>query len=215
MANNQYIPALRFHWLTNIYDWLISSFMPEKKFKSALLENANIQVADLVLDFGIGTATLSIMAFEKMPAALYTGIDIDEKILTIAKNKIEAQKAMITLVKYNGSELPFADNTFHRVISSLVFHHLTSVQKVQAFSEIKRVLKPGGELHIADWGKPSNFLMRGLFHLVQLLDGYKTTDDNIKGKLPELIKSSGLEVVQTNQNYNTLLGSIQLFSSKK
>lgn len=215
MANIKYIPALRFHWLTNIYDWLISSFMPEKKFKSALIENANVQVDDLVLDFGIGTGTLSIMAFEKMPAALYTGIDIDEKILTIAKNKIEAQKAMITLIKYNGSKLPFADNTFHRVISSLVFHHLTTVQKTQAFSEIKRVLKPGGELHIADWGKPSNFLMRGLFHLVQLLDGYKTTDDNIKGKLPALIKSSGLKVVQTNQNYNTVLGSIQLFSSQK
>lgn len=215
MANIKYIPALRFHWLTNIYDWLISSFMPEKKFKSALIENANVQVADLVLDFGIGTGTLSIMAFEKMPAAFYTGIDMDENFLTIAKNKIEVQKALITLIKYNGSQLPFADSTFHRVISSLVFHHLTTMQKTQALCEIKRVLKPGGELHIADWGKPSNFLMRGLFHLVQLLDGYKTTDDNIKGKLPELIKNSGLKVVQTNQNYNTVLGSIQLFSSQK
>ena len=189
--------------------------MPEKKFKEAIIENANIENDFVVLDFGVGTATLSIMAAQVNPKAVYKGIDIDEKILVIARRKVDASHVAVELIKYNGGTLPFADNTFNRVISSLVFHHLTTVQKIQAFSEIKRVLKPGGELHVADWGKPSNFLMRGLFHLVQLLDGYNTTDDNVKGKLPELIKSSGLKVVQTNQNYNTVLGSIQLFSSQK
>ena len=32
----EYIPALKFHWLTNIYDWLIGNFMPEKQFKSTI-----------------------------------------------------------------------------------------------------------------------------------------------------------------------------------
>ena len=215
MSNEKYIPALKYNWLTGLYDWLIQTFMPEKKFKEAIIENANIENDFVVLDFGVGTATLSIMAAQVNPKAVYKGIDIDEKILVIARRKVDASHVAVELIKYNGGTLPFADNTFNRVISSLLFHHLTTVQKIQAFSEIKRVLKPGGELHVADWGKPSNFLMRGLFHLVQLLDGYNTTDDNVKGKLPELIKSSGLKVVQTNQNYNTVLGSIQLFSSQK
>lgn len=45
MATNQkYIPALKFHWLTKIYDWLIGTFMPEKAFKAALLHNAEIKI---------------------------------------------------------------------------------------------------------------------------------------------------------------------------
>ena len=43
MATNQkYIPALKFHWLTKIYDWLIGTFMPEKAFKENIQGRVNI-----------------------------------------------------------------------------------------------------------------------------------------------------------------------------
>lgn len=211
MATNNYIPALKFHWLTKIYDWLISTFMPEHQFKIALINNAAIQNDFNVLDFGIGTATLSIMAIKNNSQANYQGIDIDEKILAIAKQKIEINKLPIKLIKYNGGVLPFANATIDRIISSLVIHHLTDEQKVEAFKEFKRILKPNGELHIADWGKPSNLLMRLCFHLVQFLDGYETTSSNVEGRLPSLIKSAAFSQVAITHNFNTVLGTIQIF----
>ena len=45
------------------------------------------------------------------------------------------------------------DGTFQRVISSLFFHHLTWPDKEHAARETFRVLAPGGELHVADWGR--------------------------------------------------------------
>ena len=90
MSNEKYIPALKYNWLTGIYDWLIRTFMPEKKFKGAVIENANIQNGYAVLDFGVGTATLSIMASQANPNAVYKGIDIDEKILRIVSSKIKS-----------------------------------------------------------------------------------------------------------------------------
>lgn len=209
-----YIPALKFHWLTNIYDWLISTFMPEKQFKMALIQNANIQNNFEVLDFGIGTATLSILALNNNTKANYQGIDINEKILKIAQQKIEKEILPIKLIKYNGGVLPFANASTDRVISSLVIHHLTDEQKIEAFKEFKRILKPSGEVHIADWSKPTNFLMRLCFHLVQFLDGYKTTNANVKGKIPELIKSVGFSQVEITHNFNSVLGTVGIFKVK-
>lgn len=66
-------------------------------------------------------------------------------------------------------KLPFPKASMDVVISSLFFHHLTTNQKREALEEICRVLRPGGTLHVADWGKPSNFLMRLTFLIVQFL----------------------------------------------
>ena len=101
------------------------------------------------------------------------------------------------------------------MVSSLVFHHLTKKQKDNAFKEIYRVLKPGGELHIADWGKASNKLMRALFYLVQLLDGFKTTTDNVRGLLPNYIRNAGFVEIKEHRHYNTMFGTLSLYSAKK
>jgi len=55
---------------------------------------------------------------------------------------------------------PFAPSSFDRVVSSLVFHHLTSENKRRTLVKVRELLRPGGELHIADWGRPHNALMR-------------------------------------------------------
>lgn len=214
MNNTSYIPALRFHWLTNSYDWIVSHLMPEKEFKRALLNNAKIQNDFTVLDFGIGTATLSIMAYTSNPNAKYIGIDIDDRILEVAYKKININKVDVKLIKYDGGTLPFLDNSFDRIITSLVLHHLTKEQKLETFFEFKRILKPDGELHIADWGKAANFLMRLMFNIVQLLDGYKTTNDNVMGKLPLIINQSGFKHITISQKFNTLLGTVEIFKIK-
>ena len=80
--------------------------------------------------------------------------------------------------------------------------------------EIKRILKPHGELHIADWGKASSFLMRTLFYLVQILDGFKTTTDNVKGLMPKYLDDAGFKKVRTTQNFSTIFGTLSLYQAK-
>ena len=102
MKKEKYIPALKFHWLTNMYDWLVGALLPEKKFKQYLITNASIKEGYVVLDFGTGTATLSIMAYQQYPKAEYHGLDIDEKVLSIAKNKNSKVAVQIILTKIPG-----------------------------------------------------------------------------------------------------------------
>jgi ubiquinone/menaquinone biosynthesis C-methylase UbiE len=94
------------------------------------------------------------------------------------------------------------------VVNSLFFHHQNLESKRPALAEIGRVLQPVGELHIADWGRPVNPLMRVALLSVQLLDGFKTTRDNVAGRLPELITQAGYIGVEKTKRMGSPYGSL-------
>jgi ubiquinone/menaquinone biosynthesis C-methylase UbiE len=211
-----FVPALGHRWLTGIYDLVIRVALPERRFKTTLVAQATIQKNHRVLDFGVGTATLSLMAKRTAPESEIVGIDVDEQILGIAKAKIRSAGLNIHIDRYLGAMLPYPDGHFDRVISSLVFHHLTDEQKESAFREIRRVLKGGGELHLADWGKAKDRWNRILFCLVvQTVDGYRTTSANVRGMLPVLIKNAGFSDVRETKQFNTAGGTLSLYRATK
>ena len=215
MSGTKYIPALRFKWLTPLYDFLINSTMPEKKIKQALIESANIPAGVKVLDFGCGTATLTIMVKEIYPEAKVTGIDVDREILDRAIQKVKEKKLDIFLLDYDGKQFPFQRNAFDRTVSCLVFHHLDTETKQKVLAEIFRVLNKDGQLHIADFGRSKSWVQRTLFNLIRGLDGFKSTDANAKGLLPKLISEAGFENVTIKKRFKTVFGEVQIISAEK
>ena len=79
--------------------------------------------------------------------------------------------------------------SFSGIVSSLLLHHLTTDSKRRTLEQAYLLLRPGGMLHIADWGQAQNALMRAAFLGVQLLDGFETTVDNVEGRLLPLMRS--------------------------
>ncbi|WP_428665272.1 class I SAM-dependent methyltransferase [Runella sp.] len=203
-----YIPALKYHFLTPLYDWFIRLTMPEKKVKTQLIQQADLRAGETVLDFGCGTATLTLLMEELHPDCSIVGLDVDPQILAIADKKAKLKNSSVQLKAFEGRTIPFPNNTFDKVLSSWVFHHLTTEQKSNAFREIHRVLKPKGELHIADWGKAENWLMRFLFFIVQVVDNFYTTNDNVRGKIPHLLSQEGFQKVEQKGNQSTLFGTL-------
>lgn len=215
MEQTKYIPALRFKWLTPLYDFFLSITMPEKKIKLALIEAASIPAGIKVLDFGCGTATLTIMVKEMYPEAKVTGIDVDREILDRATQKLKEKKLDIFLLDYDGKEFPFQRNAFDRTLSCLVFHHLDTDTKQNMLAEIFRVLNKDGQLFIADFGRSKSWIQRTLFNIIRGLDGFKSTDANAKGLLPELISDTGFENVVIKKRFKTMFGEVQIISAEK
>jgi len=215
MKADPYIPALSHDWLTPLYDSLIRWTMPESTFKRRLIEQTRIKSGHRVLDLGCGTATLTLLIKRTHPDTTVVGIDGDPKILGIAKNKATQAGLEIALDQGMSFDLPYPDASFDRVVSSLVFHHLNRDNKVATVNEVHRVLRAGGELHIADFGKPQNTLMRAASFPWQVFDGFKTTTDNVKGLLPELIRNAGFVEAYESARYMTLFGTLSLYSARK
>lgn len=215
MEQAKYIPALRFNWLTPLYDFLLNITMPEKKIKQALIEVANIPERARVLDFGCGTATLTIMVKEMYPEAKVTGIDVDREILDKATHKVKESKVAVFLLDFDGKQFPFQHTSFDRILSCLVFHHLDTDTKQEVLAEIFRVLDKNGQLYIADFGRSKSWAQRVLFNLIRCLDGFKSTDANAKGLLPEMISDAGFGNVVIKKRFKTIFGEVQLISAEK
>lgn len=214
-AQNSYIPALKYNWLTQFYDRLISNFLREKTFKLKLIESIKPCNPKHILDIGCGTATLSLMMESAFPEACVTGLDGDEKILVIAKQKITRAQSHVRLIQAMSYTIPVSSSLFDMVTSSLMLHHLTAEGKTKTLREVYRVLQPNGTIVIADWGRPSNFLMRLVFYIVQFLDGFETTTDNVKGKIPEYLTNAGFREVKEIEKVNTILGTVSIYQGGK
>ncbi len=210
-----YVPALRLGWLTPLYDLVVRATTRELEFKQALIAQAHVGPLHDVLDLATGTGTLALWLKAQQPLANIIGIDGDPAILAIAINKARRADLAVKFDHGLSFQLPYLDERFDRVVSSLFFHHLTWDNKQSTAREIFRVLKPGGELHVADWGRPANPLMRGLFLFVQLLDGFANTRDNVNGRLIELFTDAEFSDVSSQQSFNTVFGTLTLYRAVK
>jgi len=204
---NHFVPALGADWLTPLYD-TVAIVTGQRFFKSRLVSVASIEAGHRVLDLGCGTGTLALMIKQACPQATVVGLDLDTRILSIARRKILRAGVEVQLEQGSATAPPFEPASFDRVLSTLVFHHLTTPQKRAALAAARRLLRPGGELHIADWGKPHNLLMQAASMSFRLFDGNETTAVNLAGQLPEMVREAGFEAVAETERWMTPFGTL-------
>lgn len=215
MSEDRYLPALRFRALTRFFDPLARYGVRETRFKHMLLAQASPQPGQRILDLGCGTGTLTILVKAACPGSEVVGLDADSEILTMARRKAEASNAEVQFDEGLSTELSYDDASFDRVLSTLFFHHLTGAEKRRTAAEVTRVLRPAGELHVADWGPPADPLMWVLFSGVRLFDGLERTRDNARGALPGLFEQAGLERAAETDRLRTAFGTLTLYRTRK
>ncbi len=211
----EFIPALGYNWLTSFYDLTIKLTMPERKFRTLLMNELDPKNGETILEFGYGTGQNIILAHQRNKKIKLKGLDIDPKVKAIAERKMDKIGLDINLDLYDGFTFPYEDNTFDKVFSSLVFHQLNQKDKLLSLKEIYRVLKPGGKLIVGDWGKAKNKLMRFTFYFVQIIDGFRTTNDNVRGLLPKFIKKARFRNVAETDYINTKIGTYSYYKATK
>jgi ubiquinone/menaquinone biosynthesis C-methylase UbiE len=186
--------------------------LPEQRLKSHLLERANIQPGDRVLDLGCGTGTLALMLKRAAPGAVVTGLDADEEILGIARAKADEAGLDVSWDRAFAHDLPYPGASFDVVISSLMIHHLDPAQKQRTFQEIHRVLRPSGELHILDFGRPFNPWTR---FLGMILARFEQVADNFAGQIVPMLSAAGFLSAVEEEPQSTIIGPLWFYRAQR
>ncbi len=142
---------------------------------------------DLILDIGCGNGRLSEVLDCK-----YIGADTSSKMLEIAKLKYPDKEFVLS----KSLNFPFSDNHFDKVFCLAVFHHIPSKRLRQEFlKEIRRVLKPQGDLILTVWelnnDKKAKKLKR--FYSNNILYPFKDSDKLIAQRFIHLFNVGSLD----------------------
>jgi ubiquinone/menaquinone biosynthesis C-methylase UbiE len=135
------------------YDLIMAlmTFGREKKLRQMTIDLAQLKLGDRVLEIGSGTGTLTLAAKGRVGSAgEAVGIDIAPEMVAAASRKAIRKGVDVTFQVGSIAGIPFPGNRFDAVMCSFMIFHTPDDVRRKGFTEIRRVLKPGGHLCILD-----------------------------------------------------------------
>ena len=129
-----------------------------------------ISKGDRILEIGIGTGTLAILCARR--GAYVTGIDVSEKMLEIAKRKVQ-EAGLTRRIKLEKMSVVMMDrhvpnNSFDKVLSTFVFSELSDDEQRFALKQSYWVLKPSGKIILLDEVIPASLGKKILYYLIRI-----------------------------------------------
>jgi tRNA (uracil-5-)-methyltransferase TRM9 len=144
------------------------------------------------------------------------GVDFSAEMLRFAEKYAQKFGFSVELTLADVRRLPYPDDSFDRAIAVATYHHLMGGEHRAALTELRRVLKPGGEAFITVWNR---FQPRFWFKPKEVEIPWRR-----KGKilyrryylfsypeLEKLVKEAGFEVVKSSPE-STYRFPLKLFS---
>lgn len=206
-----FVPALGWHALSPFYDGVIRLLTREAVWRRALVNQIAPRDGETILDVGCGTGSLAILLKRAAPAARIVGLDPDPSILARAAAKAEAAGVEIEWRQGYARETACMEHAFDKSVSSMVFHQVPLAEKEAGIAAMIAAVRPGGEVHIADFAAQRSRLMRTLFEIVGRVDGSANTRPNARGALERILGAICTEAGIATRVFRTPLGEISLF----
>ena len=125
-----------------------------------LLAALNLRGDERILDVGCGRGAVLLLAAQRLRSGVVTGIDLWQaqdqsgNALQATQDNVLAVGVSRCVELHTGDmrQLPFADHSFDVIVSSLAIHNVPDAAgRARAVQEIARVLKPGGQVLLADF----------------------------------------------------------------
>lgn len=116
-----------------------------------------------ILDVATGTGDFAIEALALKPDRI-VGVDISAGMLDMGKKKMKRKGVdhIIDMQMGDSEKLLFEDNTFDAGIVAFGVRNFENLEK--GLSDMRRVLKPGGQIVVIEFSKPRSFPMKQLYH---------------------------------------------------
>jgi ubiquinone/menaquinone biosynthesis C-methylase UbiE len=136
----------------------------ERRFRERLVDLVGLGDGESALDVGCGTGNLALAAKARVGASgRVCGVDPSPEMIARARRKAARAGVDVRFENAAAEALPFPDETFDAVLSTLMLHHLTEEGRREGVAEIARVMRPGGKFLAVDMGEGKG--RHGGFHL--------------------------------------------------
>jgi ubiquinone/menaquinone biosynthesis C-methylase UbiE len=206
LSDSHVAPHTRGHTLHGArwYDAVVGLLFlgKERRAREMTLDLAEVKRGDQVLDVGCGTGSLTIAASGRAGTnGEVHGIDAAPQMIEVARQKAERAGVDVDFQVGLIEDIPFPDDTFDLVLSSLMLHHLPHDLKREGFVEIYRVLKPGGRFLAVDFEPPTGSWFR---HLATWFIGHGMMQSNLHA-LGGMMEAAGFTEMEVGATpYRTL-----------
>ncbi len=195
-GHQQVLPAMGRDRVLRLYD-PFTRLLGVRRAHRFLVAEAGLEPGHDVLEVGCGTGNLALLARRSHPDARVVGLDPDPKALDLARRKAARRALPLQLDRGFADALPYPDASFDRVLSAFMLHHLEPAGKLPMLREVRRVLRPGGRLHLLDFGgthhRPAGLLARRTHASPRI-------QDQMGDRIPALMRDAGFtEPVETGQ----------------
>jgi demethylmenaquinone methyltransferase/2-methoxy-6-polyprenyl-1,4-benzoquinol methylase len=162
-----------------------------EKFYRKGIGNVTLTDGMKALDLGCGPGALSFALAERASSqSEIIGIDISEDQLNEARSQCPRYDCNIRFENCSMDELPYPDEYFDVVITSMALHETPPEVRRAAIVQTARTLKRGGCFILVDWSKPK-FGLWGVFWFPMICWGGQNRD-NRRNVYPELCRQNGL-----------------------
>ena len=144
--------SYRYQWLYDGISRLAAlSVGGEARFRQLALQGLTINSDTQVLDLccGSGQTTQFLVKLSQN----VTGLDASPEVFATGAAKMSPEASYVEAF---AEEMPFADNLFDMVHTSIALHEMQPQQLRKIINEVYRVLKPGGVFTLVDFHTPTN-----------------------------------------------------------
>lgn len=153
-----------------------------------IVELAAITPGERVLDVGCGPGRLAIVAAARAGSA---GESFGPEMIELARGNAARAGVRICFDVGVIEALPYSDDHFDVVLSSLMLHHMPDAPKRRGLVEIRRVLKPRGRVVAVDFGATPDDGIGHLLCLLRLRTGWDHAE-----RLRTMLGAAGFEAVE-------------------
>ena len=181
----EFLPAAGRDRFLPLYDPVVK-LLGANQARAELIEQADLRPDQRILDLGCGTGTFVVHLKKNYPSLTVVGLDPDAKALRRAQKKISRAHVSVQLDEGFADELPYGDESFDRVLSSFMFHHLDQQDREKTLREVLRVLRTGGSFHLLDFAAHGS---HGL--LERMVNSHAELKENIEERILELMTRAG------------------------
>lgn len=203
-SHRVFLPAAGRDLFLPLYDPLVS-LLGFDRARQQLILQANVKPDHRILDIGCGTGTFVVLLKEQYTSGVVVGLDPDPKALRRAKNKVMRAGVSVQFDRGFADELPYEAESFDRVFSSFMFHHLEEHEQEKTLKEARRVLRPGGSFHLLDF--TADHGSHGF--LDHLIHSHAHLKDNTDERLLKLMHRAGFDGANKVKEGKMLFGVLR------